>query len=179
MNIGPTIRTLRKAQNITLDALALKTSLNKGYLSRLERGIKTPSVQTLARLSRVFDVPIATLVDGSSELSQIRLTRRAQMPVMPHDISPAPPSTTVGKGRSIMTYMITPGADFGIFKGLPEPPGDGLLLILSGCVEVRFADRSYVLDAGDTIIFPRHLEHALRSIGPAVATALMVFSTTR
>lgn len=35
---GPTIRTIRKARNLSLRGLEERTGLSRGYLSRLERG---------------------------------------------------------------------------------------------------------------------------------------------
>ncbi len=36
--LGPQMRRLRQARGLTLDALAEAVGLDKGYLSRLERG---------------------------------------------------------------------------------------------------------------------------------------------
>ena len=45
--LGPRLRHIRQEKGLTLGALAAATGLDKGFLSRLERGSKRPSVEIL------------------------------------------------------------------------------------------------------------------------------------
>jgi len=47
LKIGEKIRRLRKANNLTLEELANRTYLTKGFLSQLERDLTSPSIATL------------------------------------------------------------------------------------------------------------------------------------
>ena len=49
--LGQRIRELRKSYNISQQELAEKIGADKGYISRLERGLTIPSVSTLYRLA--------------------------------------------------------------------------------------------------------------------------------
>ncbi|MGW6454982.1 helix-turn-helix domain-containing protein [Streptomyces sp. NPDC055078] len=52
------MRAIRTAQNMSLRALQQKTGLNRGYLSRLERGLITESASTRVReVATALDVP--------------------------------------------------------------------------------------------------------------------------
>lgn len=59
---GPAIRKLRKAQNLSLRSLQNLTGLNRGYLSRIERGLIHESadqrVQTIANALQVKCIAI-------------------------------------------------------------------------------------------------------------------------
>lgn len=47
VDIGAKIRKLRKAENLTLEELASRSELTKGFLSQLERNLTSPSISTL------------------------------------------------------------------------------------------------------------------------------------
>ena len=46
--------------------------------------------------------------------------------------------------------------------------GEEMFLVLTGTVEMRTPDRSYVLEPGDCAYFPGHVAHAMRRIGEAL-----------
>src|SRR5258708_38754709 len=79
--IGHTVRNLRQQRGVTLVDFAEATSLDKGYLSRIERNLKVPSIATVLKIARFFDVPVAelfgaTLGEGSVHVS--RADKRAE-----------------------------------------------------------------------------------------------------
>ncbi len=47
MDIGSKIKRLRQANGLTLEELANRSELTKGFLSQLERDLTSPSVATL------------------------------------------------------------------------------------------------------------------------------------
>lgn len=70
--------------------------------------------------------------------------------------------------------MIYPGPDGASVHAQHE--GQEMIYVLAGTIEVRFADRSERLTAGDCIHFPGYLTHSLSRIGGAQARALLVLS---
>ncbi len=55
--IGPRLRHIRLEKGFTVEALAAAAALDKGFLSRLQRGTKRPSVETVLQWSAALDVP--------------------------------------------------------------------------------------------------------------------------
>ena len=53
--IGPRLRSLRTDRGVTLEALAARSGLTKGYLSKIETGKKLPPIATLSRISGALD----------------------------------------------------------------------------------------------------------------------------
>ncbi|MFD6421074.1 helix-turn-helix domain-containing protein [Streptomyces sp. NPDC060198] len=54
---GDAIRALREAQKLSIRQLALRTGLNRGYLSRLERGqIQQPGEAKVAAIAAAMQV---------------------------------------------------------------------------------------------------------------------------
>ena len=65
------IKQIRKNKQITLQALAKKTGLTAGYLSRVENSDSAPPIATLHRLAEGLDIPIEYLVsDEDQSLSE-------------------------------------------------------------------------------------------------------------
>lgn len=67
MQLGERLRELRLGRGTTLLQLSQATGLSVSYLSDLERGRTTPSLETLEKLASVHDMPLGQLmasVDG-------------------------------------------------------------------------------------------------------------------
>lgn len=59
--IATNIRRSRTARNITQKEVAALTGLTQGYISRVERGKRSLSIDKLQRFSQALDVPIHEL----------------------------------------------------------------------------------------------------------------------
>lgn len=66
--IGRHIRRIRRDHAITQQALAKRIGVNASYIGPLEKGLKTPSLTTLERLSEEFSVPVFSFfIDDEAE----------------------------------------------------------------------------------------------------------------
>lgn len=79
--IGRHIRDARKAKGLTQEQFAERLGLSTLHYGRLERGNRRVSLEQLARVANLLDVPTFTLLDGC-------LLREPHSAV-PADISPA------------------------------------------------------------------------------------------
>ena len=59
LNVAQTMRQLRQRQEMTLDVLAERSGLTKGYISRLENFRVSPSLPALAKIAKALGVPMA------------------------------------------------------------------------------------------------------------------------
>ena len=50
------LRRAREARGLTIDEAAAKLGIDQGNLSRIERGLQTPSKEALAEIAREFDL---------------------------------------------------------------------------------------------------------------------------
>lgn len=58
------IHAMRRQRKLSLDGLAERTGLTKSFLSKVERGVSIPSIATVLKLARAFDVDVAHLRPG-------------------------------------------------------------------------------------------------------------------
>jgi transcriptional regulator with XRE-family HTH domain len=175
--IGPRLRHLRVAKGLTVEMLAAAAGLDKGFLSRLERGTKRPSVETVLRLSAALEVPVGLLFGEQTTDETVRISRSAGRPRPTEEPGNYSFELLTPKGSMMEAFLFHVGT---------EPRGNGqqhdgeeLFLVLSGTVEMRTPDRSYVLEAGDCAYFPGHLAHQMRRIGPDPATAVIAVARER
>lgn len=62
--VGKTIKELRKARGITQEGLAEMINSHQVYISEIERGLKTPSLQVLYEMSKAFGMTLTSLVSS-------------------------------------------------------------------------------------------------------------------
>lgn len=74
--IGSRIRAARQAQRMTIEQVADSTGLTKGFLSRVERDLTSPSVASLVTLCQVLSISIGDLF----QVPETHLTRSAEAP---------------------------------------------------------------------------------------------------
>ena len=175
--IGPRLRHIRLEKGLTVELLAAAAGLNKGFLSRLERGTKRPSVETVLRLSAALDVPIGLLFGEQTTDETVRISRAAGRPrsvEVPDNYSF---ELLTPKGSIMEAFLFHVGTE-PTGKG-QQHDGEEMFLVLTGTVEMRTPDRSYVLEPGDCAVFPGHLAHQMRRLGPEAATAVIVVARER
>ncbi|MEK6736826.1 MAG: helix-turn-helix transcriptional regulator [Pseudomonadota bacterium] len=80
--LGTRLKEIRKTRGLTQEALAEKIDLSPQYLSRLEGGHQSPSLETVARLAEALDLELWELFDlrhqGTVKEMRERLRRLIQ-----------------------------------------------------------------------------------------------------
>lgn len=67
MDIGKRIRQLRIKNDLTLEELASRCELTKGYLSQLERNLASPSIQTLEDITEALGYTMSSFFTEDRE----------------------------------------------------------------------------------------------------------------
>ena len=65
--VGNVIRELRKQRKFSQEQLALKAKLTTSYIGMLERGLKSPTVDTLEKISYALEINIEELFLGTNQ----------------------------------------------------------------------------------------------------------------
>lgn len=61
MKIGELIRSERESKGISVRALAKEIGVSDSYLSKVERDVKVPSVDLVAKIGKILDMPMIGL----------------------------------------------------------------------------------------------------------------------
>lgn len=173
--IGKRVRSIRRRAGVTLDQLAGQTGLNKGYLSRIESGEKSPSIATLLKLGNGLNVPVSQLFgeevdDGDIHIFRGRRTGARKSPRGPAIVSLSGATSSA----ELKAFLIRPSDKFEEEKRAEHSGTEGAFVV-EGSIELQFSDRMVALSQGDYIQFPGHLTHQVRRTSP-LATVLIVVS---
>ncbi len=173
--VGSSVQSLRRKRGLTLAELAAKTGYDKGYLSRIERGLKSPSVAALMKLASALQVQVSHLFGESTVDDAIKVVRRDEAIAIPQDadsgamLQVVMPATDT---RRLSVFLVEPGADPDLRNS--EHAGDEMLYVLEGSIEIGFPDRTVQLEAGDSVLFDGHLRHRLNRRSGAARALLIV-----
>lgn len=61
---GKVIANLRKEQHITQEELAFRCNVHRTYMGAIERGEKSPTLNTIEKLAKGLNIPIIELFKG-------------------------------------------------------------------------------------------------------------------
>ena len=170
--IGAKLRSARTAQGMTLAQVAGTTGLSKGFLSRVERDETSPSVATLVQLCQVLSLPVGALfAEPEVQLFSFADAPRINLGGVSADERLMSPrgEQRVQLLRSELAAGAHGGADLYTINCDVE-----VLHVISGSLEVRFVDRTMMLDAGDALTFPGREPHTWRVVGGRPAVAIWV-----
>lgn len=161
VHIGSRIRAARQAKRFTIEQVAETTGLTKGFLSRVERDLTSPSVASLLVLCQVLSISIGDLFTAPST----HLVRAGEAP-----------KVSLG-GVGIVERLLTERSErrLQVLHAEIAPHGEGeeelytvdcevdVLHIIDGELTLRFSNDSYDLRTGDTLSFPGHEPHSWRN----------------
>jgi transcriptional regulator with XRE-family HTH domain len=176
--LGDRLAAFRKLNALTLEQVADRATLTKSYLSKLERGLSSPTIATLLKLARALDVSVDQLIGETAQASEILLVRAAdRVPFSPSKERQGYTYEAIATERldkAMKPFMMTPPFSIDDENELVSHAGEELIHVVSGKMEVIFADRTVTMAAGDSLYFNASLPHRSRSLGKTPAHALVV-----
>ncbi|MFD7296487.1 helix-turn-helix domain-containing protein [Streptomyces sp. NPDC059897] len=167
--VGPRLRALRRDRGITLAGLAATTGVSESTLSRLESGLRRPSLELLLPLARIYDVPLDDLV-GAPRTGDPRIHLK---PIERFGMTFLPLSRRPGGVHAFK--MIIPGR---LEPREPTPQtheGFEWLFVLNGRLRLVLGERDLTLPPGEAAEFDTSLPHWLGSADGGVVELLILF----
>ena len=161
--IGAQIREYRKQLKMTVADVAKQANLSSGMLSKIERGVSSPSLNTLAAIAHALNVPVTaffrkyeeqrdcTYVQSDQGLEIERQGTRAGhvYRLLGHNI---------GGRVNAEPYLITLTDESEVFP-LFQHQGVEFIYLLEGEVIYRHANKTYHLRVGDSLFFDSEAPH--------------------
>jgi len=165
--VGPRLRRIRKERQVTLAGLSEVTGISVSTLSRLESGLRKPSLELLLPIAQAHQVPLDELV-GAPPVGDPRVRAK---PV-------------VKGGRTFYPLTRQPGG-VQAYKAVepkrseePEPrthEGYEWLYVLSGKLRLVLGEHDVVLTAGEAAEFDTRTPHWFGSTGEGPVEFLSLF----
>ncbi|MCC5947946.1 MAG: helix-turn-helix transcriptional regulator [Nitriliruptoraceae bacterium] len=174
--LGARLRAARQAQRMTLTRLADRTELTKGFLSKVERGLATPSVASLLRVCEVLGLPVGSLwADASgSDHEPVRVGAYPSIGFGGENIAESLLTPSRERRLQVIHSRIQPGGGSGVEAyTLPVEVEVEFVFVLRGTLELHVADAVHVLAAGDALTFLPHSPHAFVNPDPQLPAEVL------
>ncbi|MFH0129378.1 helix-turn-helix domain-containing protein [Variovorax sp. VaC1] len=168
------LKLLRVQAGLTLEELAQAADLTRSYVSKLERGISTPSVGAALKLAKALHVQVEEVFAEPSDNDPV-LISRAQATASP-DARAKTPRVVSGASpdRRMIAFVLTPTEEPVRNHPMSHHKGEELLYVLKGRVSLQLAGRVELLNAGDSAHFNSSIPHKITSVGKQQASVLLV-----
>ncbi len=179
--LGERIRTLRTAQGLTLDDLAVRSGVSRAMLSKIERDEKNPTVRVAALIAEGLRVSLSRLL-GDDERRRVVVVPHGSQRIITDDatgytrqlLSPV----FAGAGVEVVRCAMPPGTASGTFPAHPQGTEE-YIAVERGQVHIRLDDRDeYVLTAGDALFFAADVSHAFTNADAGESVFYLVIDRT-
>lgn len=175
--LGNDVRALRKSKNLTLNELALMVGRSVGFVSQVERGLSSPSIDDLRAIANALGVPTSWFF-------------------MSDDVDPRERGVIVRSGgrralgtreTGIVEELLSPdlGGLFEMFRSEFQPGAEMMTpiqreteeagYVVSGNLDLWIGDDLFALHAGDTFRFD-HKPYRWRNPGDEPTVLIWVVS---
>lgn len=164
MLVGAKLRERRRHLNLTLQDVADRVGVTKGFLSEIERDQAAPSVATLLKLRDALSLSVSTLFH--SAIPQV-VRRQLRVPIPYGGIGMSCVLVSPENAHRVIAIHaeFKPGGRSG-----SEPHSldsdEEIILIIEGALEVTISGEIYRLQAGDSITFDPRVPHLYRNPSP-------------
>ena len=172
MDIGNRIKQLRSKNGLTLEELASRCELTKGFLSQLERNLTSPSIQTLEDITEAL----------GTTMSQFFKEEVDEKVVFKND------DYFIDEQEEFTTFWIVPNAQKnqmepiileikpnGTSNVIPPHEGEEFGYVLSGKITLNIANhKKLTVKKGETFYIRGSSEHFLKNTSNVVAKVIWV-----
>ncbi len=169
--VGARLKRLRAARDLTLADLAVQTGISASTLSRLEAGVRRPSLEQLLPLARVHGVSLDDLVDAPAT-GDPRINLRATVDECGRTSVPL-----TRRPGGIQAYkLVLPAAAEDVDRPeLRAHEGHDWVYVLSGRLRLVLGGRELLLKPGEVAEFDCHTPHWFGSTTAGPVECLTLF----
>ncbi len=179
--VGPRIRALREAMDLSLRDLAERSGVSAPMLSQVERGETSPTLFVAGKIAAGLELRLSQLLrlDEDGAVTVVHAHERRKGPGHGHGHSYeilTPPLP--GQRAELSRHHLAPAAVTGGPGDPPmhEPGSRETALVEAGTVVLHCDGQRHDLAAGDCVTFDADLPHHFENPGPGEASLLAVVS---
>jgi transcriptional regulator with XRE-family HTH domain len=173
------IREIRLKRGMTLQEVAASAGFSKGLLSKVETGVVSPPIATLAKLADALDIALGEFFEGAQEDESVcyfprekRVDGRGRLSAYNYKYEPL----VSGRIRRDMQPMIiTADGKTSRFK-LMDHPGEQFIYMLEGEMDYVLGEKTYTIRAEDCLYFDARKLHGPKMKKHQKARYLVVFT---
>jgi transcriptional regulator with XRE-family HTH domain len=178
--VSEALKRVRKARDLSLDQLALRSGVSRAALSQIEGGRTNPTLSVLWKVAVGLGIPFPELLEmpeGSAprvmRAGDVVALRSADGRMESRLLSPG------GATPSVEVYELR-FSPKGLHRSEPHSKGTTeTLVVLKGALRISVEGSDHELMTGDTIFFPADVAHAYENRGSQEARCLNIIHYER
>jgi transcriptional regulator with XRE-family HTH domain len=173
--LGAMIRRVRLERELTLGELAERSGLSLAFLSLIENGKATPSMESWSRIQGALECSLVIPVPGSELRDDVFIAHSDNIELLRLR------EFGIGELRRIEvaahnTYIAEVTSQEQTFSPPGVASGTVVVNVRRGAIELKVDDEVHPLDAGDWAIFDATRTHSVRRTGgPSTSYAYIAF----
>jgi transcriptional regulator with XRE-family HTH domain len=177
-DVASRVRKARRAREMTLDELAGASGISVAHLSRLESGIRHPSLATVLNVAAGLGVSVSELVEEPEGQRAGTVVRGADAPIFEGEGFRFQPLMPEAGPQGLAAAKVI----FPIDRVKPEyhrHEGEEWLYVLNGRLRLTLGEQNTTLEPGDAAFFDGMLPHAFDVLGEEDVEVLFVAGRSR
>jgi len=180
MNLIELATALKKARldrGMTLEEVASRAGLTRGWLSKVENFRVTPSLPALGSISAALGIRLSELFEGIDAQPSFVITRKGEGMKIRRDeevsdwIYEALAHGRPARKMDPFVILVPPGEE----RPQMTHGGEEFVHILEGAIEFSFADERFRLDKGDSAYLNGTTPHTVKCVSTEPAKLLTVY----
>jgi transcriptional regulator with XRE-family HTH domain len=169
------LKFLRVQSGMTLEQLATDSGLTRSYLSKVERGLSSPSIGAALKIAEALGMTLDRLYGQQHDEDPVAIVRAKNGKA-------GDPSTHLSlvaglaPDRIMRAFIVRPKQTAKRGQIMSHHEGEEILFVLTGRIELLIGKRKEVLHSGDCAQFDSTIPHKLTALNPEPASALVVIA---
>ena len=171
MDIGHKIKQLRIQNGLTLEELASRSELTKGFLSQLERNLTSPSIQTLADIVEALG---SSMSDFFKEDTKEKIVFQKKDFFVDerenYTVHWIVPNTQKNAMEPILVELPQGGESFEVTPHNGEEFG----YVIEGCIQLVCGDETFVVHKGETFYLNGRNFHYIKNEKKTLVKGILI-----
>ena len=177
--MGQQVRKLRRRAGISLRGLAAQSGFSPSFISQLENGLVSPSINSMGRIGEILGVGLAEFFTAASTADGAQIVRALNRPRAESLWSQAQIELLVGgPKRALEPLLITLAAGGRSGKHPTAPDREEFMFVLEGELLVVVGPDELLMKPGDALIVRPREVRRYENPGPGSARILVVSATS-
>ena len=164
-SIGERIKKSRNEKGLSLRELASKVDLSASFLSQIEQGKASPSIENLKKIATSLDVKVSYLIEDEEETRNMEVVKKDERKYIESIDSNTKmallTTSNIDKTMEPILYEIGPKGESG--RSFYTHNGEEFIFIIEGKLDVYIDETVYSLNEGDSLYFKSSQKHRFKN----------------
>ena len=162
--VGQRVRFIRKVNCCTIKQLSSETGLSIGYLSNLERGLNSPTIDQLQRICATFGVNVSDILSVNKVTSNPLVKARERSVLFDEEAHVKYEMLTEGS-HDLEGICITLSEGTTYEKSSWMHSYDEIGVVFRGVMSISTLEGNYLMEEGDSLYISKKTLHTMRNAG--------------